>query len=144
MHQRSVALMVGKKIKGRKRHIVVDIFGHLLSVDVHAANEHDTKSCKPVLRQAKADYPSIEGFSADAGYRKTALEFVQNEMNLKMHISEKIKDTFAILPKRWIVERTFAWLGNFRRLSKDYEILSSSAQNIIRIAMIKVTLAKLC
>ena len=62
-------------------------------------------------------------------------------MKLKLYISKKIKDTFAILPKRWIVERTFAWLGNFRRLSKDFEILTERGENMIRIAMMKVTLA---
>lgn len=61
-------------------------------------------------------------------------------MKLKLHISKRIKDEFAILPKRWIVERTFAWLGNFRRLAKDFEILTENAENFIRIAMIKITL----
>jgi putative transposase len=61
---------------------------------------------------------------------------------LKPHISQKIKDAFAALPKRWIVERTFAWLGNYRRLSKDYEILTKSAENMVRIAMIQITLTK--
>ena len=58
------------------------------------------------------------------------------------HISEKIKDTFAVLPMRWVVERTFAWLGNYRRLSKDYEILNLTAENMVRIAMLRITLAK--
>jgi putative transposase len=61
---------------------------------------------------------------------------------MTLHISEKIKGEFAVLPKRWVVERTFAWLGKLRRLAKDYEILSASAENIIRIAMLKITLAK--
>jgi putative transposase len=59
-----------------------------------------------------------------------------------LYISEKIKGEFAVLPKRWVVERTFAWLGKFRRLAKDYEILTASAENRGRIAMLKITLAK--
>jgi len=59
-------------------------------------------------------------------------------------VSKKIKDTFAVLPKRWIVERTFAWLGNFRRLAKDFEMLTERAENIIRIVMMKITLAACC
>ena len=59
-----------------------------------------------------------------------------------MDISEKIKDTFAVLPMRWVVERTFAWLGHYRRLSKDYEILTRSAENMVRIAMLRLTVAK--
>nr|VFK55082.1 MAG: Transposase DDE domain-containing protein [Candidatus Kentron sp. TUN]VFK60946.1 MAG: Transposase DDE domain-containing protein [Candidatus Kentron sp. TUN]VFK63957.1 MAG: Transposase DDE domain-containing protein [Candidatus Kentron sp. TUN]VFK65731.1 MAG: Transposase DDE domain-containing protein [Candidatus Kentron sp. TUN] len=63
-------------------------------------------------------------------------------MGLKLHISKKIKDTFAVLPKRWIVERTFAWFGNYRRLSKDYEILTSTAENMVRIAMLSIMVTK--
>jgi len=85
----------------------------------------------------------VKAFSADAGYRETSVSFVESELQLKLHISTKIKDTFAILPKRWIVERTFAWLGNFRRLAKDVEILTGTAENIIRIAMFRLVLAKL-
>jgi putative transposase len=59
-----------------------------------------------------------------------------------LHISEKIENKWAVLPKRWVVERTFSWLGNFRRLSKDFEILLGTAENMIRIAMMKITLAK--
>jgi putative transposase len=61
---------------------------------------------------------------------------------LQLHISQRITDTFAVLPMRWVVERTFAWLGNYRRLSKDYEILASTAENMVRIAMLRLTVAK--
>ena len=132
----------GKKIKGRKRHIVVDTMGNLIQVIVHAANVHDTKGGCDVLKAAAEKYPTLEAFSGDAGYRGTAVEFVEDTLKLKLHISERVKDTFAVLPIRWIVERTFAWLGNFRRLSKDYEILKRSAENMVRIAMIQITLAK--
>lgn len=130
----------GKTIKGRKRHIVVDILGNLLHVKVHATNIHDTKAACDVFNAASKKYPSITAYSADAGYCGTAVNHVDNKMKLKLHISKRIKDEFAILPKRWIVERTFAWLGNFWRLAKDFEILTESAENFIRIAMIKITL----
>ncbi len=133
----------GKKVKGRKRHIVVDTMGHLLHVSVHTANQHDTTSAPSVLERAAEKYPRIKAFSADAGYRGTAYNFVQNTLHKTCHISMKIKDTFAVLPIRWIVERTFAWLGNARRLAKDFEILTATAENFIRIAMIKITLANL-
>ncbi|EAR20736.1 transposase [Nitrococcus mobilis] len=84
----------------------------------------------------------MKGFSDDAGYRGTAVGFVENTLGLKRHIAQKIKDTFAVLPMRWIGERTFAWLGNYRRLSKDYEILPLSAENRVRIAMLRLMLAK--
>jgi putative transposase len=132
----------GKKVKGHKRHILVDIMGNLLHVSVHAANISDTKAAGSVLERALEKYPSIKAFSADAGYRGSAVKFAEESLGLPLHISQKIKDGWAVLPKRWVVERTFAWLNNFRRLSKDYEILTATAENWVRIAMIKITLAK--
>ena len=70
------------------------------------------------------------------------MRFVEETLELKLHISKKIKDTFAVLPMRWVVERTFAWLGNYRRLSKDYEIPNRTAENMVRIAMLRITVAK--
>jgi putative transposase len=84
----------------------------------------------------------LEALSGDAGCRGTAVEFGETALGLKLHISQKIKDAFAVLPKRWVVERTFAWLGNYRRLAKDFEILAQPAENMARIAMIQITLAK--
>jgi putative transposase len=107
-------------------------------VSVHAANLSDTKSAGEIMLRTKEKYTSIKAFSGDAAYRGTAVAFANETLN----ISEKIKDTWAVLPKRWVVERTFAWLNNFRRLAKDFEILTVTSENIIRIAMIKLTLAK--
>lgn len=132
----------GKKVKGRKRHIVVDILGNLLHVQGHAANLHDMVGACEVLRRTAEKHTSLEAFSGDAGYRGTAVRFVDDVLGLTLHISERIKDGFAVLPKRWVVERTFAWLGSFRRLAKDVEILTATAENMIRIAMVKLTLAK--
>ena len=133
----------GKKIKGRKRHIIVDTLGNLLHVSVHAANLHDTKAAGAVFERVAEKYGRIKAFSGDAGYRGTAATFVEEKLKLELHISTKIKDGFAVLPIRWIVERTFAWLGGFRRLAKDVEILTATAENMVRIAMIRLTLAKL-
>ena len=134
--------MVEKKVKGRKRHIAVDILGNLLHVKVHAANIHDTKSGCDIFQKLSEKFPSIKAFSADAGYRGTSVEYVENTLHLKIEISKKIKDQFAILPKRWLVERSFAWINNFRRASKDFEILTLTAENIIRLAMIRILLKK--
>ena len=131
-----------KKVKGHKRHIVVDILGNLLAVMVHAANESDTTSGCPVLAKAAQKHKTIKAFSGDQGYHGTAEEFVNNELKLTLHISSRTEAGFVVLPRRWIVERTFAWLGHFRRLAKDFEILTSTAENMIRIAMLKITLAK--
>ena len=126
--------MVEKKIKGRKRHIVTDTQGHLLHVKVHAANIHDTVAGCEVFREACEKYPSLQGVCADAGYRKTMENFVKNTLKKTIEISERITPGWAILAKRWIVERTFAWLNHFRRLAKDYEIAVKSVENLVMIA----------
>jgi putative transposase len=126
--------MGGKKVKGRKRHIVTDTQGHLLHVKVHAANTHDTVAGCKVFEEALVKYPSLQGVCADAGYRKTLEEFVQNVLKKTVEISARITPGWAILAKRWVVERTFAWLNHFRRLAKDYEIAIKSAENNVMIA----------
>ena len=110
----------GKKVKGRKRHIVVDPMGNLLGVVVHAAHIHDTKAGIFAAQKAIEAYPSIKAFSVDAGYRKTFKQEMQEWFGLPVDISEKISGSWQIIPKRWIVERSFAWLGWSRRLAKDF------------------------
>ncbi|HLD95915.1 MAG TPA: transposase [Alphaproteobacteria bacterium] len=95
-----------KKIKGRKRHIVVDINGRLLHVKVHAANSHDTKKAPEILDRVKEKFETIKGFCADGGYRGTTTDHVEKKMGLTIEISKKIKDGFAVIAKRWVVERT--------------------------------------
>ena len=81
-------------------------------------------------------------YNKPQGYCGTSLEFVEKVLGLKLDIAKGIKGQWVLLKNRWVVERTFAWFGRFRRLSKDFEILTNTAENMIRIAMIKVTLAK--
>ena len=131
------------KIKGRKRHIATDTQGRLLHITVHAANSHDTKGGVDVFERTKEKFSSIKGFSADEGYRGTSKDHVEQTMGLKMEISKKIKNEWTILAKRWVVERTFAWANNFRRMAKDFEILTASAENLFRISMIQIMLGKL-
>lgn len=131
-----------KKVKGRKRHIVVDTLGNLLHVQGHAANQADTVAGCEVLARTAQKYPSLAAFCGDQGYRGTAVTFVHEQLALVLHLVSRLGDGFVVQPKRWIVERTFAWLGHFRRLAKDVEILTGTAENMIRIAMLKTTLAK--
>src|SRR5918999_1395430 len=132
----------GKLVKGRKSHIVVDTLGDVLHVQVHAANVPDTKAGCAVLQRTAEKYPSLQAFCGDAGYRGTAVSFVKQSLGLTLHSVTKLGEGFTVLPKRWIVERTFAWLGGFRRLAKDFEIVTATAGNMIRIAMLKITLDK--
>ena len=135
--------MEGKKIKGRKRHIVTDTQGHILHVKVHAANIHDTVAGCDVFKAALEKYPTLLGVCADAGYRKTMENFVKNVCKKTIEISTRITQGWAIIAKRWVVERTFSWLNHFRRLSKDYEIAVKSAENNVMIAHSMLLLRRL-
>jgi putative transposase len=108
--------------------------GNLLSVVVHAANIHDTKAGIHPAKKAFAKYKTIKKFCGDEGYRKSFEEAVAGELGLGVDISKKIDPQFAVIPKRWVVERTLAWLNNSRRLSKDYEITTTSEEAFVMIS----------
>jgi len=122
--------------------MVVDIMGNLLAVVVHAANIHDTKSGIHPAKQAFEKYPTIRKFCGDEGYRKSFEEDVSQKPGLGVDISKRIKPKFEILPKRWVAERTFGWMGNSRRLSKDYEISTDSAETMVRISHLHTLLRR--
>lgn len=126
--------MVEKKVKGRKRHIVVDTMGNLIAITVHAANIHDTKSGINPAKKAYEKYPIIQKFCGDDGYRKSFEEDVSEQLGLGVDISKRIKPEFEVLPLRWLVERTFSWVNHSRRLSKDYEIKKEHEENIFIIS----------
>jgi len=116
--------------------------GNLLSVVVHAANIHDTKSGIRPAKQAFEKYPTIKKFCGDEGYRKSFEEDVLEKLGLDVDISARIKPQWEILPKRWVVERTFSWLNHSRRLSKDYEISISSAESMVTISHLNTLLRR--
>ena len=116
---------------------MVDVMGNLLAVVVHAANIHDTKAGSSAAGPAYERYPSIQKFCAAAGYLGTVISNLKEQFQLDVDISEKIKPLpWEKLPWRWVVERTLAWLGHSRRLSKDYEILSASEETMVKISHI--------
>lgn len=131
-----------KKIKGRKRHIVTDTQGLLLALDVHSANQHDSKAGFNVLKQLKYRFERMEKIYADGGYRGKLVEQVKLELGYQMEITLRTdkSTTFKPLPKRWVVERSFAWLEDFRRLAKDYERTIVSSINMTYLAFIKLML----
>ncbi len=133
-----------KKVKGRKRHIVVDTLGNLLGVIVHAANIHDTLGGLFPALWALQHYPGIKGFCADAGYRGTFVEEMAENFGKHVKIAEKITPKgWRVQPKRWVVERTFAWMNAYRRLSKDFEISTVSEEAMIKISHIQTLLKRL-
>ena len=130
---------------GRKRHIVVDTLGLLLAVVVHAADVQDRDGAKVVLTKLLGGFPRLALIWADGGYAGKLLGWADDAGPWAIEIVKKPAEQrgFAVLPKRWIVERTFAWLGRYRRLSKDYEEHPGSSETMIRSAMINRMLHRL-
>ena len=135
----------GKKVNGRKRHIVVDTLGLLVSVVVHEANIHDSKAAKDVLTQAVQWCPTLQRVWADMGYRGELWDWAIDHLDLIVNVVERPKDAegFVLLPRRWVVERTFAWMGRSRRLSKDYEGRTDVSEAFIYVAMIQLVTKRL-
>jgi putative transposase len=129
----------GKKITGRKRHLAVDTLGLLLAVVVTSAAVDDAAAAPAVLSQLhRKDYPRLKVVWADRKYHNHALnewKAKQKELRWKLEIVSRPAgaEGFVLLPKRWVVERIFAWLGRARRLSKDYERRTDSSECMIRI-----------
>ncbi len=130
----------GKKIKGRKRHIIVDTLGLLLKGVVHAADIQDRDGATLVFDRLTARWSFIEKICGDGGYQGPR---VANASPRPMEIVKRNQAGFQVLPKRWIVERTFAWLGINRRLSKDFERYAATALAFIQTAMIKLMIRRL-
>ena len=130
---------------GRKRHIVVDTLGLILAVVVHAANVQDRDGAKLVLARLAGRFPHLALIWADGGYAGQLVDRVRTTWHWLLTIVSKPTDTpgFVVLPKRWIVERTFGWLGRCRRLSKDYEALPETSETWIYVAMIHLMLRRL-
>lgn len=136
----------GKKVKGRKRHIVVDTVGNLLEVVVHAADIQDRDGAKLVFdKLAESTKQALEKIWADGGYRGQLIEWVHEHLDIILEIVERdpALKYFQVLPRRWVVERTFAWLGRYRRLSKDYEKCTRSSEGMIYLASIHTMLKRL-
>ncbi len=140
----------GKKISGRKRHIVVDTLGLLIAVVVTGAGVDDAAAAPKVLKELRADrFPRLEVVWADGKYHNHQLKrWLKRKPNLhpwKLEIVSRQQGTtgFVVLPKRWVVERTFAWLVRNRRLSRDYERRTDSSACRIRICAIHGMLKRL-
>ncbi|MBQ7630144.1 MAG: transposase, partial [Selenomonadaceae bacterium] len=130
--------------KGVKRQIVTDEIGCLLAVTIHKANLHDTKMGYWVTGLATFTYPTLKKICADGSYRGSFVFEAYKYFGLRVEISKKLKPhSWQVLPKSWRVERTFAWLNNLRRLSKDYELTAASAETLIKISHIHTLLKRL-
>jgi len=130
----------GKKIKGRKRHIVTDTAGNVLEAIVHEADIQDRDGAPVVIESVRQTYPSLVKLFADGGYAGEKLSAaIAHIEGLAMEIVKR-SDTlkgFVVLPKRWVVERSFAWLNRCRRLAKDWESTIASSEAWLLLASIR-------
>lgn len=128
----------GKKTNGRKRHIVVDTMGLLLAVIITAASVQDRDGARTVLERLRFTMPSVVLVWADGGYAGKLIEWAERLLRVTVQIVRKPAGlhTFQVLPRRWVVERTFAWITKCRRLDHDYERLPEHSEAMIKWAMI--------
>lgn len=131
----------GKKINGIKRHIAVDTLGMMLTGQIQPANLQDRDGALPLLKEARRMFPFVKKIFADGGYQgqaTAAAVAALGEWELQIVKRSDSAKGFVVLPKRWIVERTFGWLGRCRRLAKHFENLARTALAFLRLAMIRL------
>ena len=138
----------GKKVWGRKRHILVDTLGLLMTVVIHAASISETAGARMVLSELEFQFWRLKLIWLDGGYMDSLFEWIKTLKRWRTIRIERVKRSdnqkgFAVLPKRWIVERTFGWLSKQRRLSKDYEALCDTSEAMVYAAMVRLMLARL-
>ena len=135
----------GKLVKGRKRHLLVDTLGLLLAVVVTAASTSDPAGARLLLARLGGGGKKLRTVWVDGTYRGTLLAWVAERYRFRLQAVLRTEEQqgFVVLPRRWVVERTFAWLSQYRRLSKDYEGSVSSSEAMIQIAMIRLMLRRL-
>lgn len=139
----------GKKTTGRKRHLIVDTLGLVLVVAVTSASVQDRPGGRRVLESLAERFPSIGLVWADAGYANkidsTILSWAYEKFRLVVEIVKRSDDAkgFQVLPRRWVVERTFGWLVRNRRLARDYERLTGNSETMVKIAMIRLMATRL-
>lgn len=135
----------GKKIKGMKRHILVDTLGLLLKVMVLTAGQQDRDGARVILLKVQGCFPRLQKIWADGGYAGKLVDWVKALCGWVLEIVKR-SDTakgFEVVPHRWIVERTFGWLNRARRLSKDYERLAASGEAMVYLAMLPLMTKRL-
>jgi len=137
----------GKQIKGKKRHVLVDTQGLLMLAAVHAADIQDRDGGVLLMARLFGLFPFLLKLYADSGYQgpkfQLGLREVCGEMSVAI-VKRSDADKFVVLPKRWIVERTIAWLNRCRRLAKDWECLNRNALAFLRWSSVRLMVRKLC
>jgi putative transposase len=133
-----------KKVNGRKRHIVTDTLGLLLAVVVHEASLSDRASAETVLAAVQARCKKVKTVFADQGYTGKLIAIIKTKLRITIEIVKRSEiRIFHILPKRWVVERTFGWFGFYRRLAKDYERYPRHSEAFVYLATSNIMMHRL-
>ncbi|MEP9370341.1 IS5 family transposase [Xanthobacter sp. VNH20] len=134
-----------KKTLGRKRHVLTDTLGLLLAVTVRPADVQDRDGAETLLREARRSFPFVERVIGDAGYQGPKMEAaIARTGTWTLQVVRRCdRHRFVILPKRWIVELTLAWISRCRRLARDYERHARKAAAFVRLAMVRLMLRRL-
>jgi putative transposase len=131
----------GKKIKGIKRHILVDTLGLLLAVVIQSASVQDRDGAISVIEKMRESWKKVIKIFADSGYRGQLINTIKTSFEIELEIIKRNElHVFKILPKRWIVERTFAWIDTNRRNSKNYERLNNTSVAMVHLSAIRIML----
>jgi len=135
----------GKKILGRKRHLVTDTLGLPLVLIIHAASIQDRDGLALVLKRIRRRFPWLRLLFADAGYQGEHAACAAAQEGLRLEIVKRPRDAvgFMLLPRRWVIERTFAWLGRNRRLAKDVETLLETSTAMIAVAIMQLLVRRM-
>ncbi|MFV0442578.1 MAG: IS5 family transposase [Planctomycetaceae bacterium] len=137
--------VAAKKIKGRKRHLLVDTIGMVLVVVVHTANVQDRDGAKLDFAQAGQECSQLKKVWADGGYTGRLVDWVRETKGWTLEIIKRNADLtgFQVHPRRWVVERTLSWISNCRRLSKDNEFHASTSEAMVHLAMTRLMFRRL-
>ena len=138
--------MEARKVRGRKRHILVDTAGHLLAVAVHAADVGEREGARWVLQVTQRGWHALQKLWADQGYSGDDFaQWLLTQYGIVLEVVSRAADQegFIVLPRRWVVERTLAWLGRSRRLSKEYEHWPEYSETVIYLASLHLLLKRL-
>lgn len=139
----------GKRVRGRKRHVLVDTTGLVLRAVVHSASVQDRAGAKLVLAGIREEFPLLGLVWVDGGYVNSVdarlVDWAAQQAGVEMVAVPRNADVkgFQVLPRRWVVERTFAWMSRCRRLARDYERKTAHAEAMIQVAMIRLMAARL-
>jgi putative transposase len=147
----------GKKISGRKRHLLVDTEGLVIGVTVHEANIADRDGAKLLVEKVGDQLPRMEKIWADRGYNGKIGEWIKERLGWTLEIVKPPRRWvrvpadeeppswvgFTVLPRRWVIERTIAWILRNRRMSRDYEFLAQTTEALVYVAMIRLMLRRL-